>query len=148
MKVREIMRNDVEIIDWDKTVFEAAERMKALNIGSIPVRKEDRLEGMITDRDIVVKGVAAGRDLGTVKVSECMTSPIVYVFDDQEAEDAAHVMEENQVRRLPILNRNKRLVGILTLTDLGRNGANESLAAQVLKKVTGPHDISTSTGAH
>jgi CBS domain-containing protein len=112
MQLRDIMTTDVEVIAQDATIGEAAKKMKALDVGALPVCDGERLCGMITDRDIAVRAVAEGRDAHSA-VRDSMTDEVVYCFEDQEYEDAAALMRQHQVRRLPVVNREKRLVGVV-----------------------------------
>lgn len=118
MNVREIMTPDVVIAAPDDTLQHAAELMADIDSGALPVGENDRLVGMLTDRDITVRAVAAGKSPSECKVREVMSPDIKYVFEDESIEDAARNMSELQVRRLPVLNRDKRLVGIVSLGDL------------------------------
>ena len=117
MQVRELMSRDVATIDPGTTLRDAARRMAALDIGALPVSKDERLVGMITDRDIAIRGVAAGKS-PNAKVRDVMTPDIKYCFDDQELDEIAANMADIQVRRLPVVDRDKRLVGILSLGDI------------------------------
>lgn len=119
MNVADVMTKQVETISPQQTIGEAAQLMQQLDTGVLPVGENDRLVGMITDRDIVVRAVAQGRgpDAG---VREAMTESVLYCFDDDSIEDAASQMGEAQVRRLPVVNRDKRLVGIIALGDLAQ----------------------------
>ena len=118
MNVSEVMSSDVRIASPDDTLQHAAQLMYDIDAGVLPVGEGDRLVGMVTDRDIAVRAVAEGRIPATCKVREIMSSDIKYVFDDESIEDAARSMGELQVRRLPVLNRAKRLVGIVSLGDV------------------------------
>lgn len=126
MRISEIMSCDVRLANPQQTLQEAARMMAELDVGAIPVAENDRLIGMLTDRDIAVRAVAAGKNPATCKVAECMTSDVKYVFDDETTDDLARNMSTLQVRRLPVLNREKRLVGIVSLGDLATtSGAGE-----------------------
>jgi CBS domain-containing protein len=139
MQVKDIMTSSVECISPDTTLREAAQKMKQLDIGPLPICGEnDRLVGMITDRDITVRAVAAGRDPSTARVCDVMTPNVVYCYEDQDISDAAHMMEQNQIRRLVVLNREKRLVGILSLGDLAVDTGDEQLAGHTLEAVSEP----------
>ena len=138
MQLKEIMTPSVEVISPEASVREAAEKMRHLDIGPLPVCDGDRLVGMLTDRDITVRAVADGRDPVTTLVHEVMTQDIVYGFDDQDVQDATRLMEQYQIRRLPVLNRNKRLVGIVSLGDLAVHPRNQPLASEVLEQVSEP----------
>src|SRR5262245_56067255 len=118
MKVFDVMTQGVECIRPEATLREAADKMKALDIGPLPVCENDRLVGMLTDRDITVRATAAGVPPGLGQVRDVMTPDIVYCFEDQDIVEAAQLMEQNQIRRLVVLNRDKRLVGIVSLGDL------------------------------
>src|SRR3712207_146292 len=107
MQVREVMTRDVEVVHPDATLQEAARKMDALDVGPLPVCDGDRLVGMITDRDIVVRATAAGRDPKTTHVRDAMTRDVVYCFEDQDVREAARVMEEQQIRRVVVLDRDK-----------------------------------------
>lgn len=122
MKIKEIMTSNPELIDPNATIREAAKRMKSENIGALPVGENDRLIGMVTDRDIAIRGVAEDRAPETTVVRDVMSEKIFYCFEDDEIEHAAQCMAENQVRRLPILNRDKRLTGIVSLADIAQTG--------------------------
>jgi len=138
MKVNEIITHDPEVIRPETILIEAAQKMKSLDIGMLPVCDGDRLVGVITDRDIAVRGVAQGYDPKTARVQEVMTPEVIYCFDDEDVKDVAKKMEEKQVRRLPVLNREKRLVGIVSLGDLAVRTGKEKLAGEVLERVSEP----------
>ena len=138
MKVNEIITHDPEVIRPETALIEAAQKMKSLDIGMLPICDGDRLVGVITDRDITVRGVAQGYDPKTARVQEVMTPEVIYCFDDEDVKEAAKKMEEKQVRRLPVLNREKRLVGIVSLGDLAVRTGKEKLAGEVLERVSEP----------
>jgi CBS domain-containing protein len=121
MRVSECMTREVQIIDPNETIGGAAKAMAKLDAGALPVGENDRLIGMITDRDIAIRAVAAGMG-PNAKVSDVMNAEVKYCFDDQEIDEVLRNMGELQVRRLPVLNRDKRLVGIVSLGDLAANG--------------------------
>jgi CBS domain-containing protein len=112
--------------------------MKSLDVGMLPICEKDRLVGTVTDRDITIRAVASGANPNTATVREAMTPDIVYCFDDEDVEDAAELMEQKQVRRLPVLSRDKRLVGILSLGDLAVRSQRDKLAGEVLERVSEP----------
>jgi CBS domain-containing protein len=122
MKISEIMTPDPELIDPTASIRDAAQRMKNEDIGALPVGENDRLIGMVTDRDITMRAVAEDRQPSSTSVREVMSEKIYYCFEDDDIEDAAKCMAENQVRRLPILNRDKRLTGIVSLADIAQSG--------------------------
>ena len=122
MQVGDVMTRDPELIDPNSTIREAARRMRSEDVGALPVGENDRLVGMVTDRDIVMRAVAEDRPAGVTSVREVMSRGIFYCFEDDDLESAARCMAEYQVRRLPVLNRNKRLVGIVALADIAHTG--------------------------
>lgn len=122
MQVSEIMTPDCQLIDPNASVREAAKRMRDENIGALPVGENDRLVGMVTDRDIAMRAVAEDKRPGTTSVRDVMSEKIFYIFDDDEIGQAARCMADHQVRRLPVLNHDKRLVGIVAMADLAHTG--------------------------
>jgi CBS domain-containing protein len=136
MKVTEVMTRDVQTIRPDQPVQEAASFMLSNDAGSIPVTDGDRLIGMITDRDIAVRGIAKGYGPDT-PVRELMTDDLVIVRIDDTVEDAASKMSDAQVRRLPVIDRDERLCGIVSLGDLSRE-ADDDCAERALEGVSQP----------
>jgi CBS domain-containing protein len=140
MNVRDCMSPDVRITSPQETIRDAARLMKQTDTGALPVGENDRLVGMITDRDIAVRAVAEGRSADT-PVREVMTREVEYVFEDDDLAAASSKMSQLKVRRLPVLNRDKRLVGILSLGDVSKN-PDVSHGARALSGVSqpgGPH---------
>ncbi|MFC2254313.1 CBS domain-containing protein [Labrys portucalensis] len=144
MNIRQAMTTEVCVATPDETIQKAAQLMLGLDIGMIPVAHEDRLVGMITDRDIAVRGVAAGRGADT-PVRDVMTEDVKYCFDDDEIEDVLDNLGEIQVRRLPVVNRDKRLVGIVSLSDLARSRAPDKagVALGEIARPGGEHSQAT-----
>ena len=138
MQIADVMTRNVEVIHPDSILQEAAEKMRLLNVGMIPVCDGERLVGMLTDRDITVRATAEGRDPAKTKVREAMTPQVIYCFEDQTVKEAAKLMEEKQIRRLPILSRDKRLIGIISLGDLAVDTGNDKLAGQTLSEISEP----------
>jgi CBS domain-containing protein len=138
MQLKEIMTPGVEVVTPEATIQEAAEKMRHLDIGPLPVCDGDRLVGLLTDRDITVRAVAEGRNPTTTQVRDVMTPEVVYGYDDQDSQDAARLMEQYQIRRLPVLNHDKRLVGMVSLGDLAVHAGGQSLAGEVLEQVSAP----------
>jgi len=120
MQVQEIMSHDVELIDPNSTIRDAACKLRAEDIGALPVGENDRLIGMITDRDMVIRCVADDRQPSKCLVRDAMSKKICYCFEDDDLDEAAQLMADHQVRRLPVLNRNKRLVGMISVADISR----------------------------
>jgi CBS domain-containing protein len=136
MYVNSCMSKDVRIASPDQPIREAARLMKEIDAGFLPVGENDRLVGMITDRDIAVRAVAEGKGPDT-SVRDVMTKEVHYCFEDEDLETVADQMSELQVRRLPVLNRNKRLIGIVSLSDISQTGDdNAALTAATLKSVS------------
>jgi CBS domain-containing protein len=131
------MTRDVECLRPTDSIVEAARRMKKWNIGSLPVCGDDqRLIGMITDRDIVIRGVTDRRDLQETKVEEIMTDHVEFCLEDQPAEHAARLMRQKQIRRLVVLNRDHRLAGIVSLGDLATDVEDEALMGHTLEGIS------------
>jgi CBS domain-containing protein len=137
MQVQAIMERDVQLADPKMTVRDAARRMRTENIGALPVGEKDRLVGMVTDRDIVMRAVAEDRAPGNTSVREVMSEGVCYCFEDDDVGQAAAVMAQHQVRRLPVFNRAKRLVGVIALADLGRSEDSEA-ARGALRGISEP----------
>lgn len=137
MKVADIMTTDVFLTAPNRSIREAAETMHRMDVGSLPVGDGDRLIGMVTDRDITIRAVAKGLTAET-PVRDVMTQDIRYCFEDQEVDDVARNMADLKVRRLPVINRDKRLVGFVSLADFA-HGADDESSEELLKGVATPH---------
>jgi CBS domain-containing protein len=141
MKLRELMTTEVDVIRPTASVFEAAKRMRDLNVGALPVCDGERLQGMITDRDITIRATAEGRDPKDMLVRDCMTSKIIYCFEDQNEDEAEQIMGDKQIRRLPVLSREKRLTGIVSLGDLATKTRKLQETGRTLREISEPsHD--------
>jgi CBS domain-containing protein len=138
MQLKDVMTRQVEVISPNATLEEAARKMDDLNVGPLPVWDGEHLVGLITDRDITVRATAAGKDPRTTPVSEAMSREVLYCFEDQDVREAARLMEEQQVRRVPVLDRQNRLVGIVALGDLATESPDDRFTAEVLEKVSEP----------
>jgi len=136
MKIRDVMTRTAQLTSPDDTLRHAAQMMKECNCGVLPVADGDRLVGMITDRDIAVRGIADGKGPDT-KVRDVMTDEVMYCFDDDGIQQVCQNMAEIQVRRLPVVSRDKRLVGIVSLSDLAKKEAN---AAKALRGIARPSE--------
>jgi CBS domain-containing protein len=136
MKISEVMTTDVQTISADQTAREAASFMLHAEAGSIPVCEGDKVIGIITDRDIAVRGVAEGRGPDTL-VRDLMSDGIICAHEDDNVDDVARRMSQEQVRRLPVLDHDKRLVGIVSLGDLARETLGEE-AHKALEGVSQP----------
>lgn len=138
MKISEICTRAPKCISPDDFVVDAAQVMKLLGVGMLPVCDNDRLVGSITDRDITVRAIANDLDPRATTVRSIMTREVVYCYDNQDTKEAARLMEENQIRRLPVLSQSKRLVGILSLGDLAVRTGELNLAGEVLERISEP----------
>jgi CBS domain-containing protein len=138
MQLREIMTPNVEVVKTDAVLKEAAAKMKQLDVGLMPVCDGDTLTGMLTDRDITVRATAEGRNPSKTKVADVMSTDVAYCFEDQEVEEAVSLMEVRQIRRLPILSRDKHLVGIVSLGDIAVHTGDRNLAGETLREVSEP----------
>ncbi|MEX0734685.1 MAG: CBS domain-containing protein [Steroidobacteraceae bacterium] len=145
MHVSKVMTQKVFWVGPDTTMPEIAGRMRSEDIGSVPVAENDRLIGMVTDRDIVVRVVAEGGDLDSTTARQVMSPRILYCFDDETVAAVLKNMGDNQVRRLPVVSRDKRLVGVISLGDLSR--AAEKQAGGALKEISEPATAQGSTDA-
>jgi CBS domain-containing protein len=145
MKVCDAMTKDVRIMNAGETVRQAAEAMADLDIGLLPVEENGKLVGMISDRDIAVRGIAMGRG-PEAKVRDVMTSEVKYCFEDQDTDEITRNMGDIQVRRLPVLNRDKRLVGIISLGDVSQAGVIAAEALSQISRPGGQHSQARSIG--
>jgi len=135
MKVHEIMTAHARCVSPDNNIVEAAGLMRELNVGALPVCHGDEVAGIVTDRDLVVRGIADGRDPNQIMVRDVMTHGVAYVLAEQDVEEAVRVMEQKQIRRVPVLNRAKRLVGIISLGDVAIS-SNPAFSGTALRDVS------------
>lgn len=138
MELRDIMTRNVEVVNGNASLKEAATKMKKLDVGLIPVCDGDRLKGLLTDRDITIRATANGRDPSKTKVSEVMSTDIAYCLEDQAVDEAVILMEARQIRRLPILNQDKQLVGIVSLADIAVDVGDRDLTGETLEEISEP----------
>jgi CBS domain-containing protein len=136
-QLKDLMSRDVKVIRPDITIGEAAKKMRDGGFGMMPVEEGDRMIGTISDRDIAIRAVAEGKDANT-KVRDVMSEGVAWVYEDESVERAAMIMSERQVRRLPVVNRDKRLVGILALGDFAVESSEIRPAAQALSEISKP----------
>ncbi len=137
MKLNEIMTRDVEIVHPDDSLQIAALKMRDRNIGFLPVFDGNRLIGVLSDRDISVRALARGVNSNNLVTGDMVSSPAIYCYEDQDVEEAAQLMQENQIRRLVVLDRDKRLAGVVSLGDLAMNGSSH-LSGEVLQSISEP----------
>jgi CBS domain-containing protein len=141
MIIREVMTRDARLTHPDDTVQQAAMLMKDHDCGILPVADGDRLVGMVTDRDIAIRCIARGKG-PNARVTEAMTQEVMYCFDDDDTQHVCQNMADIQVRRLPVVNRDKRLVGIVSLSDLARKEPNTAKALHGIARPGEQHNQS------
>ena len=139
MKVESSMHKGLECVSPQTPVIVLANIMLEQDIGAIPIGENDRLIGMATDRDVTVRGVTNGTDVSALTAKEIMTKGIVWCRDADDVSHAANIMQSKQIRRLPVMDKDKRMVGILSLGDLS-HAASQRTAAAVTKAVSAHHD--------
>jgi CBS domain-containing protein len=137
-RLRDVMTRDVQVVRPEATVFEAASLMKRLDVGALPVCDGRRLQGMLTDRDVVVRSVADSRDPQLATAREAMTEEVIYAFEDDSVEKGAELMRKHRIRRLPIVSREKNLVGIVSLGDLAVDAGDDRMSGETLERVSEP----------
>ena len=143
MQVNEAMSTDVRLANPDQTIREAAAIMAEIDAGALPVGDKDRLVGMITDRDIAIRAVAKGLK-PDAKVRDVMSKEVMYCFEDEDIDDVAQNMADLKVRRLPVLNRDKRLVGIVSLGDIALTDGPDS-AGEAICGISEPGGLHSQT---
>jgi CBS domain-containing protein len=148
LRIKDVMTPQAEVISPDATAEDAATVMKTLDIGVLPVSDEQGLVGILTDRDLVVRVMAATRDPKAMLVGEAMTPSVVYCFEDDDIEQAATVMAGQQIRRLPVLDKNRKLVGIVSMGDIAVHGHDPQLTGKVLEDVSQPATPNRSDNAN
>ena len=136
-KLKDVMSRDVQVIGPDETIHSAAEQMLRGNFGMLPVGENDRMIGAISDRDIAIRAVALGHDSNT-KVRAVMSEGIIWAYEDDSVDDAARLMGKHQIRRLPVVNADKRLVGIVALGDFAVEGSDIEMAGEALSEISKP----------
>jgi len=134
MKVREIMTTNVECVAPNAGMIDLANKMKTLDVGFIPICDNDRLAGTVTDRDIVIRCLAGGKDINSCKASDIMTTDVFWCSEDEDVKEVASKMREKEVRRMLILNNEKRLVGVVSIGDISKVEEKES--GKTLKDIT------------
>ena len=137
MKLKDVMTTQVEVVRPEASLQEAAEKMRSLDVGALPVCDGQQLKGMVTDRDITVRATAQGRDPKATLVRDVLSPELVYAFEDQDLEEVQQLMQEKQIRRLPVLSRDKQLVGIVALADVVAEAGKKD-AARTVQAVSKP----------
>ncbi len=138
MKIKEIMTGDYETISSGSSLSAAAQKMQSLNVGFLPVEEEGRIIGLITDRDIVVRGLAEGHDPGSTEVRDILTADMVCCSVEDSVEEAVRLMEENKVRRLIVCDHDGVPVGVVSLGDIAAKTGQEKLAGEALEMISEP----------
>ncbi|MEO0360760.1 MAG: CBS domain-containing protein [Pseudomonadota bacterium] len=138
MKVKEAMHADAEWRAPDTSLAEIAALMRSNDIGAVPIGENDRLVGMVTDRDIALRAFADGKDPSAMTASDVMSKGVVYCTTAEEIGDAIHLMEQKQIRRLPVIDEDKRLVGMLSLGDV-THAVSQELGGELARSVSGHH---------
>nr|NMG00773.1 CBS domain-containing protein [Aromatoleum toluolicum] len=136
-QLRDLMSRDVKVINPDMTIMQAAATMRDEGFGMMPVGENDRMIGTISDRDIAIRAVAEGKDSST-KVRDVMSDGVAWAFEDESVDEAVKIMSERQVRRLPVVDREKRLVGIVSLGDFAVERTEIQPAAEALAEISKP----------
>ena len=138
MKVKDAMHKGAEWVQPNTPISDLAKRMREHDIGALPVGENDKLIGMVTDRDIVCRGLTNGKDVATLTARDLMTKTIVWCRDNEDLDDAIRIMEQKRIRRLPVIDKNKRMVGMLSLGDVSHAGKSQ-LSGELLTAVTAHH---------
>lgn len=134
MKISEIMTTNVECVPPDTGIHELADKMKTMDVGFLGVCEGDRLVGTVTDRDIVIRGIASQRDFSGCRTRDIMTKDVVWCFEDDNVKDVAGKMRAKEIRRMLILDENKQLVGVVSIGDISKVEENES--GRTLRQIT------------
>src|SRR4051812_48770815 len=126
MKISEIMTTNVECVTPETTITELADKMKTLDVGFLAVCEADRIAGTVTDRDIVIRGIAGGQDIDSIRARDVMTKEVHWSFESEDVKNVAKKMSDKEVRRMLVLNENKRLVGVVSIGDIAKVEEKES----------------------
>jgi CBS domain-containing protein len=140
MQLSEIITREVETVRPETSAREAAQRMRSMDVGALPVCDGRRLLGMVTDRDLAIRVLAEGRDPNATPVQDAMTPDVCYAFEDDDVQRAADIMKDRQIRRLPVVDREKHLVGIVALGDIATTG-QDKLSGDALEQISQPSQV-------
>ena len=135
MKISEIMSRNVECIEPDTSIKDAAEKMRSIDVGFLPVCEDGHIIGTLTDRDITIRHVADGQNPYRVKARDILTPNVLYCFEDQDIEEVGRYMQEHEVRRVLIFDLTEQLVGIVSLGDISKAVGEQHLAGETLKEI-------------
>lgn len=139
MRVADVMSREVELVSPEATIQEAATAMAEYDVGAVLIGSGESIDGILTDRDIILRAVVDGRNPAELRVKDIMSTTLFMCREDDTLEDAFRIMSERQVRRLPVLDADGRLVGIVTLSDLGRLEGDPQQVSEALRKLAEPH---------
>ena len=135
MKVKDIMTSKVEALPPDASIKLLAQKMRELNLGTIPIQEDGRITGMVTDRDLVLRGLADGLDPEKTFARDIMSHDVTFCYEDQDVPDVAHLMEEKKLYRLPVVTHDGKMVGLFSVSDLAQHAAYE-LTGEVMHAVS------------
>jgi CBS domain-containing protein len=138
MRIKEVMTSGAECVHSETTIQQAAEKMKKLKVGALPITENDKLIGMITDRDITVRSTSAGSNPQICSIKDVMTPGVVCCYEDQNVSEALQLMHNKQIRRLPVLDRHDHLVGMVSLGDLATETPDKRQLGQTLEAISRP----------
>lgn len=138
MKVKDVMHKGVEWVAPDTTIYDISIMMKKNDIGAVPVGENDKLVGMVTDRDIAIRAFSKGDSAKAVVAKDVMTAGIIFCTENEELDDAVRLMEDRKIRRLPVINKDKRMVGMLSLGDIAQSASHE-LSGEVISALASHH---------
>ena len=138
MKLKDVMTPRVREIAPGTSLRDAARQMKELNVGVLPVCDGNRVVGVLTDRDVAIRAVAEGCDADATCASDVMSPGVIYCYEDEDVKQAARIMEEKQIRRLLVMDRNQQTVGIVSLGDLATRQGDDRLSGEVLERISEP----------
>ena len=139
-QISEIMTRDIRCVAPNDSLQRAAKAMDELNVGALPVWDGQNLIGMVTDRDITIRGVAAGKQADSAPVSEVMSTDVQCCFEDEQIDDVMEKMRDSQIRRIPVMDRQNRLVGMISLGDLATKTASDQEVQQTLENISEPSE--------
>ena len=135
---RDVMSTTIEMVDANMSLSDAADRMRAADVGFLPIHEAGRIVGVVTDRDITIRGTAAGFDPRTTAVATVMTTDYASCLEDDAVEEVGRVMQDKQVKRVMVLNAQRMLVGVISLGDIANRTGDENLSSEVLERVSEP----------
>ena len=148
MRLRDFINYRVEVVNPDDTLQQVAEKMRYLDVGSMPVYEGQHLIGVVTDRDIAIRAVAQGQDPTNTRARDVMTSDVVYCFENQSVDEVAKLMQDHQIRRIFVLNENEELIGVTSLGELATATGDQRLAGETLERISEPAESKADDEQH